>query len=113
MFMHENDKAGIIVGPDRQSESDRIASPSRIRSDQVGSCRYKSRTRLWSGSDRVGIKVGPDPYMTESLVRSCQIAKTKIHACHASYVKFEDADLRSETCRLLFSLDIRLICRFS
>ena len=35
-------EAGIIVGPDRQSASDRIASPRRIR------------------SDRAGIKVGPD-----------------------------------------------------
>jgi hypothetical protein len=35
-------QAGIIVGPDRQSASDRIASPRRIR------------------SDRAGIKVGPD-----------------------------------------------------
>jgi hypothetical protein len=41
-YINITNKAGIIVGPDRQSASDRIASPRRIR------------------SDRAGIKVGPD-----------------------------------------------------
>jgi hypothetical protein len=41
--LDQSEEAGIIVGPDRQSASDRIVSPRRIR------------------SDRAGIKVGPDP----------------------------------------------------